>query len=81
MTLYSANEKEDTVIEIFEEKLFRQNIDFPLCGNNFLETVFDQNCCLSDKLDKSFQPTYNLIDHEAVCLHSERPFNETKPLV
>ena len=80
-TLYSPNETEDKVIEMFEEKLFRQIIDFPTCGNNILDTAFYQNCHLSAELDKSFPSIYNLTDHEAIRLSLENPVTETKPLI
>ena len=78
-TLYSPNEDEDKVIEMFEEKLFRQIIDFPTCGNNIVDTAFYQNCHLSAELDKSFPSIYNLTDHEAIRLSLENPVTETKP--
>ena len=80
-TLYSPNETEDKVIEMFEEKLFRQIIDFPTCGNNILYTAFYQNCHLSAELDKSFPSIYNLTDHEAIPLSLENPVTETEPLI
>ena len=80
-TLYSPNETEDIVIEMFEAKLFRQIIDFPTCGNNILDTAFYQNCHLSAELDKSFPSIYNLTDHEAIRLSLENPVTETKPLI
>ena len=80
-TLYSPNETEDKVNEMFEEKLFRQIIDFPTCGNNILDTAFYQNCHLSAELDKSFPSIYNLTDYEALRLSLENPVNETKPLI
>ena len=80
-TLYSPNETEDKVIEMFEEKFFRQIIDFPTCGNNILDTTFYQNCHLSAELNKSFPSIYTLTDHEAICLSLENPVTETKPLI
>ena len=80
-TLYSPNETEDKVIEIFEEKLFRQIMDFPTCGNNILDTAFYQNCHISAELDKFFPSIYNLTDHEAIRLSLENPVTETKPLI
>ena len=80
-TLYSPNETEDKVIEMFEEKLFRHIIDFPTCGNNFLDTAFYQNCHLSAELDKSFSSIYNRTDHEAIRLSLENPVPETKLLI
>ena len=80
-TLYSPNETEDKVIEMFEEKLFRQIIDFPTCGNNILDTAFYQNYHLSAELDKSFPPIYNLTDHEAIRLSLGNLVTETKPLI
>ena len=62
-TLYSHNETENKVMEMFEEKLFRQIIDFPTCGNSILDTAFYQNCHLSAELDKSFTSIYNLTNH------------------
>ena len=63
------------------KKLFRQIIDFPICGNNILDTAFSQNCHLSAELDKSFPYIYNLTDHEAIRLSLENPVTETKPLI
>ena len=80
-TLYSPNETEDKVIEMFEEKLFRQIIDFPTCGNNILDTAFYQNCHLSAQLDKTFPSIYNLTDHESIRLSLENPVTETKRLI
>ena len=80
-TLHSPNETEDKVIEMFEEKLFRQIIDFPTCGNNILDTAFYQNCHLSAEIDKSFPSIYNLTHHEAIRLSLENPVTETKPLI
>ena len=80
-TLYSPNETEDKVIEMFDEKLFRQIFDFPKSGNNILDTTFYQNCHLSAELDKSFPSIYNLTDHEAIRLSLEKPVTETKPLI
>ena len=68
-------------MEMFEEKLFRQIIDFPTCGNNILDTAYYQNCHLSAELDKSFPSIYNLTDHEATRLSLENPVTETKPLL
>ena len=70
-TLYSPNETEDKVIEMFEGKWFRQIIGFPTCGNSILDTAFYQNCHLSAELDKSFPSIYNRTDHEAIRLPLE----------
>ena len=50
-TLYSPNKTKDKVIGMFEEKLFRQIIDFLTCGNKILDTAFYQNWHLSVELD------------------------------
>ena len=80
-TMYSPNETEDNVIEMFEEKLFRKIIDFPTCGNNILDTAYYQNCHLSAEFDKYFTSIYNLTDHEAIRLFLENPVTETKALI
>ena len=80
-TLYSPNKTQEKVIKMFEEKLFRQIIDLPTCGNNILDTAFFQNCHLSAELDKSFPSIYNLTGHEAIRLSLENPVTETKPLI
>ena len=80
-TLYSPNKTEGKVFKILEEKLFRQIIDFPTCGNNILDTALYQNCHLSAELDKSFPSIYNLTDHETIRLSLENPVSETKPLI
>ena len=75
------NETEENVIKMFEEKMFRQIIDFQTCGSNILDTAFYQNCLLSAEFDKSFSSIYNLTDHEAIRLSLGSPVTETKPLI
>ena len=50
-SVYSPKRNEDKVVEMFEEKLFRQTIDFPTSGNNIFDIVFYQNCHLFAELD------------------------------
>ena len=61
--------------------MFRQNIDFPTCENNILDTAFCQNCHIYAELDKSSPIIYDLTDHEAICLSVENPFTEPTPLI
>ena len=77
-TLYSPNETEDKITELFE-KLFWQIIDFPTCGNNILDTASYQNCHLSMELDKCFQSIYDLTHYEVIHLSIESSVTERKP--
>ena len=80
-TASSSNEEENEIIEIFDEALFRQAIDFPTCSNNTLDLAFYQNCFLFAEKDQSFPRTYNWTDHDAIHLSINCPVTEPKPVL
>ena len=69
--LYSPKETEDKVIEMFEEKKFRQIIDSRTCGKIILDTSRYQNCHRSAELDNSFTSIYNATEQKAIRLYLE----------
>ena len=80
-TASSSNEEENKIIEIFDEALFRQAIDFPTCSNNTLELAFYQNCFLFAEKDQSFPRTSDCTDHDAIHLSINCPVTEPKPVL
>ena len=80
-TAGSSNEEEKDFIEIFDEPLFRQTIDFPTCSNNTLDVAFYRYCFLFAKKDQFFPRTYDYTDHDAVDLSIKCPVTEPKPVL
>ena len=70
--------EENSILEIFEEALFRQTIDFPTCSQNILHVAFYRNCCFFGKR--------SILSH-SIRLHKPRgshttlecPVTESKP--
>ena len=79
-TASGSNEEENEIIEIFDEALFRQAVDFPTCSNNTLDVAFYRNCILFAEKDQSFPSTYDRTDHDAIHLSIECPVTEPKPV-
>ena len=62
-TYWSADEEEQDVFDILEERLFRQAFDFPTCGKNNLDVLLYQNCEAFSQIDNSFKALYECSDH------------------
>ena len=80
-TASRSNEEENEIIEIFDEALFRQAIDFPTCSNNTLDVAFYRNCFPFAEKDQSFPRTYDCTDHDAIHLSIECPVTEPKSVL
>ena len=77
-TLASTNGEENEVIELFEESLYRQIINFPTCGQNTLDVAFYKNCNLVAHLDEKFSSIYDCSDHKSIQLTLECPRQDAK---
>ena len=77
-TLASTKGEENEVIELFEESLYRQIINFPTCGQNTLDVAFYKNCNLVAHLDEKFSSIYDCSDHKSIQLTLECPRQDAK---
>ena len=77
-TLASTNEEENKVLELFEESLYRQIINFPTCGQNTLDVSSYKNCNLVAHLDEKFSSIYDCSDHKSIQLTLECPRQDAK---
>ena len=67
----SSSKEENEIIEIFDEALFRQAIQFPTCSKNTPDVAFYRNCFLFAEKDHSFSRTYDCTDHDAFHLSKD----------
>ena len=75
----SSSEEENSILEIFEEAMFRKAIDFPTCSQNTLDVAFYRNCFVSSEKDLSFPTLYDCTNHMAVHTTLECPVTQSKP--
>ena len=78
-TLTSTDEEENQILQIFENGLFRQAIDFPTCVKNILDVAFYLNCYTSAEQDFNVSKIYDCSDHNAIMLSIECTVSEPKP--
>ena len=78
-TLTSTDEEENQILQIFENGLFRQAIDFPTCVKNILDVAFYRNCYTSAEQDFNVSKIYDCSDHNAIMLSIECTVSEPKP--
>ena len=74
----SSNEEENSILEIFEEALFRQIIAFPTYSQNILDVAFYRNCFVFSEKGLRFRILYDCTNHEAVHTMLECPVTESK---
>ena len=59
---WSTDKEEQDVLNILEERLLRQAIDFPTCGKNFLDVLLYQNSEAFSQIDINFKALYECSD-------------------
>ena len=69
------------MIELFEDDLFRQAIDYPTSLQSTLNAALYRNCFLDEEKDKNSTKIYDCTDHEACNLSLECPLTECKPVL
>ena len=79
----STDSEENSVLELFENRLFRQSIDFPTCSKNVLDVVFHQNCDVFSTNADDFTKVFNCSGHIVICSTIKLPHiaqNSTREL-
>ena len=56
-------QEEQDFLDILEERLLWQAIDFLTCGKNFHEVLLYQNCEVFSQIADSFKALYDCKDH------------------
>ena len=59
------------IIELFEDELFSQAIDYPTCSQSTLDLAFFCNCFLNAEKDKKISKNYDCTLHEVFHLSQE----------
>ena len=80
-TLCSPHQEDELILDIFEDMMFRQVIEFPTCSDNTLDVAFHRNCNLFAELDHTFSYIYDVSDHQAIHLMLECSLMEKKPVM
>ena len=79
----STDSEENSVLELSENRLFRQSIDFPTCSKNLLDVVLHQNCNVFSTNADAFTKVFNCFDHIGISSTIELPHvvqNSTRDL-
>ena len=77
----SEDQEEQSVLELFENVLYQQGVDFHTRGTNTLDVAFFRNCSLFASPNEVFAQIYDCSDHKAVKLSLEFPNSEEKPII
>ena len=65
--IFSSQENdEQEILEMLEDRLIQQSINFPTCGTNTLEVFLYQNCQVYSEHDENFDKIYDCSDHIAI---------------
>ena len=73
---WSTDKDEQDVLNILEERLLRQAIDFPTCGKNILDVLLYQSCEVFSHIDNSFKALYDCSDHFPVVSSLETDYQQ-----
>jgi len=63
---------EQAVIDLLDDLMYDQSINFPTCGSRTLDVAFFSNCTVTAAVDENFNEIYNCSDHLAIRLTIER---------
>ena len=73
---WSTDKEEQDVLNILEERVLRQAIDFPTCGKNFPDELFYKNCEVFSQIDNSFNALYYCSNNCSVLLSLEIDYQQ-----
>ena len=79
-TLYSFDDYEQKVIDLFDHHMLRQVVDFPTCANNTIDLVFQRKCNFLSEKDDDSKKVYNITIHHAVIWKFEGSHHQQKPI-
>ena len=71
-TRTSTDSFEQAVIDLLDDLMYDQSINFPTCGSQTLDVAFFSNCTVTAAVDENFNEIYNCSDHLAIGLTIER---------
>ena len=71
-TRTSTDSFEQAVIDLPDDLMYDQSINFPTCGSRTLDVAFFSNCTVTAAVDENFNEIYNCSDHLAIRLTIER---------
>ena len=71
-TRTSTDSFEQAVIDLLDDLMYDQLINFPTCGSRTLDVAFFSNCIVAAAVDENFNEIYNCSDHLAIRLTIER---------
>ena len=62
--IFSSQENdEQEILEMLEDRLLQQIINFPTCGTNTMDVFLYQNCQVYSEHDENFDKIYDCSDH------------------
>ena len=73
---WNTDREEQDVLDILEERLFRQAIDFTTCGKNILDVLLYQNCEAFSQVDINFKAFYDRSYHFPVVSSVEIDYKQ-----
>ena len=79
-TLYSSDDYEQRVIDLFDHHMLRHVVDFPTCANNTIELVFQKKCNIFSERNDNFTKFFNIARHHAVKMRLECSHHQQKPI-
>ena len=76
---HSADDYEQSVIEMFERHNFHQIVDFSTCGKNKLDLVFERKVGnTTARIDFVFRQLFDVLDHETILISIKEHREERK---
>ena len=80
--IFSSQENdEQEILEMFEDRLLQQSINFSTCGTNTLDVFLYQNCQVYSEHDENFDKIYDCSDHIAIRTAIELEHFDPPPAV
>ena len=80
-TRTSTDSFEQAVIDLLDDLMYDQSINFPTCGSRTLDFAFFSNCTVTAAVDENFNEIYNCSDDLAIRLTIERLTSSEKILI
>ena len=77
----SSEEFEQEIVDLFEENLLKQAVDFNTRRDSLLDIARHCNCLFNAELNKHVTKVYYCSDHGAVSFLLESPHVDEKPII
>ena len=77
----SSDEFEQEIVDLFEENLLEQAVDFERRADSLLDIALQRNCLVNAEPNKHVTKVYDCTDHGDVSLLVECPNVDAKPII